>query len=165
MSGIRATERMVRGAYPQEIIDRARRLAEIHPLVTVAAILKVSDNCLGRARARGWKAASVRGKALPQRPDDLTIQCDHMTVDEMAAHYGVARSTVRKWLVGIPRDYKPRKVDRALPVPSREVIIKALDGRSIDEAADLLGVHEQTLQKWRQHYGMPVALRPRKWRR
>jgi len=155
-------EKLSAFSYPPELIERARRLRQIHPVKTVAEILHVSRQWVMEIEARNWKVKKA-GRPLPERPGDFAIQCNHMSKLALARHYGVGLSTIEKWLVGINRDFSPPRPDRSMPIPPIEVIEQALSGRTLEEAERLLGVNGGTLRKWRQHYGMPIA--PRKGKR
>lgn len=79
---------------PQQLCDRAKLLASIHPLQTVAEILGKHPAMISRIRARGWKEQRYPRKPMPT---DFAIQVRHMNHEELKAHYRAGSCTVTRW--------------------------------------------------------------------
>lgn len=89
------------GRIPQHVHDRARRLAEVHPMKTVAAMIGVRPSQLSKMKRRGWRAVP---EGVPQRPmpSDFAIQSRHMSNRDLARHYRTGLAVVRRWLSQLP---------------------------------------------------------------
>lgn len=85
----------------QALCDRAERLARVHPLGDVAAILGLHPSQISRIRKRGWRAVPL-GRLVRRRPGDLSIQQADMTFAELTEHYQCGNSTMLKWLSETP---------------------------------------------------------------
>lgn len=86
---------------PQAMYDRARLLADVHPLQTVASIIGVKPGQISRMKARGWKAPPD-GRSKRPMPTDFAIQSAHMTFADLTRHYGAGNSTVIRWFAELP---------------------------------------------------------------
>ncbi|MBO9380433.1 hypothetical protein GG804_27085 [Sphingomonas histidinilytica] len=151
-------EKLPAYAYPQATIDRIKLLRKFHSQEDTATIVGVSKTYVSRIERRGFVPKKA-GRPLPVRPGDFAIQCNHMTKHELADHYGVHLDTIEKWLVGVDRQYRSRRVYETKPIPSIETLEEAMRGRSMIEARDYLGVSGETFRKWRRYHGMPIAPR------
>lgn len=151
-------------AHPPAVIDRIKRLRLVHSQEATAEIVGVSKAYVSRIEARGFKPG-VPGRPAPERPGDFAIQCNHMSMIDLAAHYGVHRSTVRRWLIGLTREYKSARVYEKMPIPPREQIEEALRRGTVAQALEHFGVAAATFRSWRKHYGMPIAPRRKRCQR
>lgn len=97
-------------AHPQELVDRAARLARWHPLQDVAAILGVQPSQITSWKKRGWKAAESGAPKRPV-PADFAWQASRMTFRELVRHYGAGNSTVLRWLREAAPQRRSRKGD------------------------------------------------------
>ena len=88
---------------PQNLYDRAKLLASVHPMGTVAEIIGVGRTTLSLMKKRGWKAVDYSASRRPV-PTDFCIQARHMTHGELMAHYGAASRTIARWM----REKAPR---------------------------------------------------------
>lgn len=82
---------------PQSIHDRAKLLASVHSLQTVAELLHLWPSTITRMKQSGWKARDYSCKVRP-RPNDFAIQARHMTNAELVRHYRSSFHTVGRWL-------------------------------------------------------------------
>jgi len=99
-------------AIPQHVHDRARKLAEVHPMKVVAEIIGVRPGQLSRMKKRGW-IARADGSALRPMPADFPIQSRHMSHRELSVHYRTGMAVVRRWFSELPN---PRPSRRGLKV-------------------------------------------------
>ena len=81
---------------PQHVVDRARRLADVHPLQTVAELIGVRLAQISRMKKRGW-VAPPDGRPTRPMPADFAIQSGNMSQRELMRHYGARITTVRRW--------------------------------------------------------------------
>ena len=81
---------------PPELCERARRLAQVHCECVVTELTGLGPASLHRLKKRGWKAFPKGFNQRP-RPTDFAIQCRHMTVLELAAHYRTSNSIIARW--------------------------------------------------------------------
>jgi transposase len=102
-----------------------------------------------------------RGRPLPPTAAELRRRyvADGVTIPQLAARYGVGRSTVRQWLEnsGIPRRPPGRPSQQA---PSREELVRlyVAEGLSTTQIGQRYGVSQQTALRWLR--AADVALRP-----
>lgn len=87
---------MTRRVIDQALCDRARRLAAVHPLVTVAELLGLHAAQVGRMRRRGWRAADHRSLRRPM-PTDFALTSERMTFSELCRHYGCGTPALKRW--------------------------------------------------------------------
>lgn len=141
--------------YPQEVIDRARRLYETHRSYrTVSDILGIHRDVICRMAKRGWKIGTP-GLARRLMPDDFRIMANRMTIIQLCQHYKAAQTTVYRWLSNCDRDYKAKSsARRSISPPNNFPEIVARFGPT--KAADILGVNAGTLLKWRKAHNLPV---------
>jgi hypothetical protein len=78
----------------QAVHDRAARLAQVHPLSTVAELIGKDLAFVSRMRARGWRSASYPRRP---RPSDFSIQAAHMGVKQLEKHYRAGAAVVSRW--------------------------------------------------------------------
>ena len=97
-------------AHPQELVDRAARLARWHPLQDVAAILGVQPSQITSWKNRGWKAAES-GRSKRPVPQDFAWMAGRMTFAELTRHYAAGNSTVGRWLREAAPQRRSRKGD------------------------------------------------------
>ena len=83
-------------ALSQDVVDRARRLAETHGQHTVAAIIGTSPSTVWGMAKRGWKAYPSGHRPRPM-PNDFAIQVNYMGYTELCAHYRTGTSVIRRW--------------------------------------------------------------------
>lgn len=136
-------------AHPQELVDRAARLARWHPLQDVAAILGVQPSQITSWKKRGWKAAE-RGRSKRPVPEDFAWMAGRMTFAELTRHYRAGNSTVLRWLREAAPSRRSRKGDvfrrdprtglrqwqlRALSRENQRRTANQLEGRSDEEQA------------------------------
>ncbi|QNG46170.1 hypothetical protein [Sphingobium yanoikuyae] len=81
---------------PQSMHDRARRLAEVHPLATVAQLLRVHPSQVTKMKQRRW-IAPPDGRPVRAMPTDFAIQAGHMNQRELVDHYGAGSHTIVRW--------------------------------------------------------------------
>ena len=81
---------------PQHVVDRARRLADVHPLQTVAELIGVRPSQVTRMKRRGW-IAPPDGRPSRPMPTDFAIQSTHMSQNDLVRHYRAGISTVQRW--------------------------------------------------------------------
>lgn len=101
---------------PQSVHDRAKLLATVHPLRTVAELVGVLPSQLSRMKSRGW-VAPPDGRPKRPMPNDFAIQSRSLTFSELADHYGAGNATVRRWIGQLqnPRpSWKGRNLRRRL---------------------------------------------------
>ena len=102
-----------------------------------------------------------RGRRLPPTAAELRRHyvADGVTITQLAAGYGVGRSTVRGWLAdaGIPRRPPGRPSQQA---PSREELVRlyVAEGLSTTQIGQRYRVSQQTALRWLR--AADVALRP-----
>jgi hypothetical protein len=146
-------------ALTQAQCDRMRRLCELHPQVVVARLMHIDPTTVCVIKKRGFKA-STGGPARRPMPDDFRIQADVMTLHELARHYRTGLCCVRRWIEEAGgRRFTPRSSARLTGMPTmppREVVAAAVENLGATRAAAEFGVSPTTLQKWRQHYGLPI---------
>lgn len=82
--------------FDQAKCDRLRRLTETYGIEQAAIIARTSSNAIRNVRRRGWMAGDRRKHRRPI-PTDFRIQCDAMSIVELAAHYRAGRSTIMRW--------------------------------------------------------------------
>lgn len=100
----------------QQMHDRARRLAQVHPLQTVAELIGVLPSQISRMKKRGWKAPPDGAPRRPM-PADFPIQSRHMSHGELTRHYRAGNTTVSRWF----RELEHRRPSwRGQRHPSRE---------------------------------------------
>lgn len=97
-------------AHPQELVDRAARLARWHALQDVAAILGVQPSQITSWKKRGWKAAES-GRSKRPVPEDFAWMAGRMTFAELTRHYAAGNSTVCRWLREAAPQRRSRKGD------------------------------------------------------
>lgn len=97
-------------AHPQELVDRAARLARWHPLQDVAAILGVQPSQITSWKKRGWKAGTS-GRSKRPVPEDFAWMAGRMTFAELTRHYAAGNSTVLRWLREAAPQRRSRKGD------------------------------------------------------
>ena len=108
---------MARKVIDQAMCDRAKRLAAVHALQEVAAIIGVHPSQITRMRKRGWIAATHRSR-IRRRPGDFAIQSAHMTYAELQAHYRCGASTLTRWFAETPHRRPSWKGDALRHVPN-----------------------------------------------
>ncbi len=96
------------GRIPQHVHDRARRLAEIHPMKVVAELVGVRPSQLSKMKKRGW-AAVPEGVSARQMPTDFAIQSRHMSNRALALHYRTGLAVVRRWFSELPNRRPSRR--------------------------------------------------------
>jgi transposase len=102
-----------------------------------------------------------RRRRLPPSEAELRRRyaADGLTIAQLAARYGVAASTVRRWLgdAGIPR----RLPSRPSQAPDREELVRlyVVEGLSTTQIGERYGVRQQTALHWLR--AAEVARRPR----
>lgn len=79
---------------PQSLYDRAELLSRVHPQKVVAEIIGKDPRVVRRMARAGWKA---NGYPKRQRPSDFAIQNQHLTRDELCAHYLAGSETIKRW--------------------------------------------------------------------
>jgi hypothetical protein len=142
--------------YPQDRVDRLRRLTETYGIEQAAEIARVSSNGIRAMRRRGWSAGGP-GRAARPMPSDFLIQAAHMTVPEMIAHYRAGALTVKRWCDAIGR---PKRTG-VKPMPIPEGVAGIVSAMGADAAARHFGVADDTMRKWRVALGLPLrAPRP-----
>ena len=82
--------------FDQARCDRLRRLTETYGIEQAAVIARTSSNAIRNVRRRGWLAGD-RSKRQRSMPSDFRIQCDSMSIVELAEHYRAGRSTITRW--------------------------------------------------------------------
>jgi transposase len=101
-----------------------------------------------------------RGRPLPPPAAELRRRyaADGVTIAQLATRYGLAASTVRRWLAdaGIPR----RLPGRPSQAPDREELARLYqaEGLSTTQIGERYGVSQQTALRWLR--AADVALRP-----
>jgi len=148
-------------AYPQEVVDRMRRLYETHgSLTTVGAIMGIDPDIISRAKRRGWKSGRP-GQAATPMPSDFPLMANRLTIKQLCAHYRAGQGSVYRWLGQIERNYEPRSSSHgSKPIPVGFESVLREHGPT--KAAAILGVDPNTLQKWREQKGLPVARKRKK---
>ena len=144
---------MVQALSPEKC-ERIRRLCATYSGHDVIRIAKISSSTLYALKKRDFRPMQI-GRQRQPRPADFTLFMNHMTKPQLARYYGVGEPTVREWLIGLDRTYRP---ERARDRPERDVVLRALiQAGALPGAAALLGVGMSTLRKWRKHYDLPNA--------
>jgi hypothetical protein len=146
-------------ALPQAVVDRMRRLNEIHAQDVVAEIVGVNRHTVSKAKLRGWKRGQP-GPALRSMPGDYPIQRNHMTKHQLARHYRTSLAVVTRWdaELGTPRAYEPRPSSHEKkPTPSD--IVEVIAALGATAAAAHFGVHPNTLVRMRRDAGLPLQAR------
>lgn len=92
---------MRRRVIDQSLCDRARRLAMVHPLGTVAELLGLRGSQISIMRKRGWQAADHRMMVRPV-PTDFAIQSERMTSTELCRHYRCGARVLVRWFALTP---------------------------------------------------------------
>lgn len=86
----------------QAFCDRARRLAAVHPLQDVAAILRVNPSQITRIKKRGWRAAT-HDRLRRARPNDFQVRQAELSFTELVAHYRCGNVTLMRWFAELGR--------------------------------------------------------------
>lgn len=96
------------GRIPQHVHDRARRLAAIHPMKTVAELVGVRPSQLSKMKKRGWVAVP---EGVPPRlmPSDFAIQSRHMSHRALSQHYRTGMAVIRRWFSELPNPRPSRR--------------------------------------------------------
>ncbi|MBD3762623.1 hypothetical protein [Rhizorhabdus sp.] len=136
---------------------RIRALVERYGRDAAARIAGVSPSTVTALRRRGYQPATL-GRKPPPMPADFAIQVNYMTVDDLQAHYGVGRVTMRAWLASVKREYVAQRASpRKRPAPEREVLEAALQEHGgVMGACEALGVCRAIFQRWRKERGLPI---------
>lgn len=140
-----------RAPFSQVEVDRLRRLHDTHGIMVAAEIAGTTPNGIRIVRKRGWTAVPAK----PERPipTDFLIQCDRMTLLELARHYNAGTSVVVRWARQAGRASMLGR-GRKLPVPADLAMIVGRLG--LKGAASHYGVGEDTLCRWRREAGLPI---------
>jgi len=81
---------------PQAVLDRAKRLSEVHPQYLVAEMVGVCAFTLRRAKHRGWVAG--RQSRYGPRPSDFEIMVKRgHTLAELATYYRASYTAIQRW--------------------------------------------------------------------
>lgn len=138
---------------PQAKIDRIRRLCEIHPETTVAAIVRVDLHTIVRIGRRGWVEKSA-GRPVRPRPTDFAIMAGRMTIRELCAHYRAGTMVVYRWIGEVGRTpMRPEQGDKITrPRDFAEVLARI--GPTACKAH--YGVTFRVVARWRQEIGHPI---------
>lgn len=97
--------------HPQSFYDRAKLLATVHPLNTVAELIGTKPSCVTRMKSRGWIAPGM-SKRLRPVPTDFCIQYPRMKIHELMVHYKAGQRTVTRWRNEMIAAGKLRPYDR-----------------------------------------------------
>lgn len=132
-----------------EQLERARRLALVHPMVTVAEIMGTAPSTIRAARDRRWQPTPGRLRALP---NDWGIIAPGRKIAWLAAHYGASHTTITRW-----RREKPVAHHQAAPWNAwrpPEDFAEVSQGRSPTQLGRHYGVHRQTIQAAQRRLGI-----------
>lgn len=138
---------------PQALVDRVRRLCDVHDMTTVAGIVGINRRTIGDMKRRGWKQAQQPRRP---RPTDFAIVSDTMTKKDLMRHYRAGERQVQRWCEQVGRQRKQASRYRpARPIPSDLAETVAKLGPY--GAADHYGVSYGTVKRWRKATGLPLS--------
>lgn len=103
---------------PQHVHDRARLLATVHPLQTVAELIGVKPSQITKMKQRGW-IAPPDGRPERPMPSDFAIVSRHMTTRELQTHYRAGFPSIQRWFSQLPQrrpSWRGRALTRAARV-------------------------------------------------